>query len=73
MLGTQDIANENRTLNLASDLAKCYSEALSDSRSLQALASDLLSTLLLTQRELTEAQLVDSQTNRIDMLCTLGK
>lgn len=62
--------------NEVSELERCYSEALKDSRSLQALADDLLDTLIRTQRELTEANLsnaLPSCGERLDILHTLGK
>lgn len=72
MMATQD-SNGDYIPNSASELAQCYTEALKDSRSLQALADDLLDTLIRTQCELAEAQLTDSQSSRIDVLCILGK
>lgn len=75
MLGDGNPYIDN-TQNDAFELAQCYTEALKDSRSLQALADDLLDTLIRTQRELAEANLhapIPSSSNQIDTLCNLGK
>lgn len=74
MMGTQDSFGDYMP-NDASELTQSYAEALKDSRSLQALADDLLETLIRTQREITEAHLTTNSppSSRLDVLCTLGK